>query len=281
VIFKQIVVGVDEHQGGRDPIALAKNLLARDGELTLAHVYAGDPHIRRSATAADEAAERALELLENAQREAEIQAGLSYIRSHSVGHGLHKLAERQGADLLILGSCRRSLLGRVLVGDDTRAALDGAPCAVAIAPAGPSNEAATIREIGVGYDGSPESDHALHVARELAAECGAKLSAFQFFSPPRHLLNGCPAPSDESIEGFVQGARERIAALGGVKPYAAHGHPAEELAVCSASLDLLILGSRGYGPIGRMIHGSTSQQLARTARCPLLVLTRAPAIRTH
>ena len=40
------------------------------------------------------------------------------------------------------------------------------------------------------------------------------------------------------------------------------------------SLDLLIVGSRGYGPIGRLIHGSTSQQLAHTARCPLLVLTR-------
>ena len=36
-MFKRIVVGVDEHEGGRDAIALAKNLLASDGELTLAH----------------------------------------------------------------------------------------------------------------------------------------------------------------------------------------------------------------------------------------------------
>ena len=43
----------------------------------------------------------------------------------------------------------------------------------------------------------------------------------------------------------------------------------------SASLDLLIVGSRDYGPIGRLVHGSTSQQLARMARCPLLVLTRS------
>ena len=47
----------------------------------------------------------------------------------------------------------------------------------------------------------------------------------------------------------------------------------EELGVYSASLDLQSVGSRGYGPIGRLIHGSTSQQLARTARCPFLVLT--------
>ena len=41
------------------------------------------------------------------------------------------------------------------------------------------------------------------------------------------------------------------------------------------SLDLLVVGSRGYGPLSRLVHGSTSQQLARSARCPLLVLTRA------
>ena len=65
-MFKQIVVGVDEHEGGRDAIALAKNVLARDGELTLAYVFAGDPHIYPSASAAYEASEheRAREMLE-------------------------------------------------------------------------------------------------------------------------------------------------------------------------------------------------------------------------
>jgi len=48
----------------------------------------------------------------------------------------------------------------------------------------------------------------------------------------------------------------------------------DELALYSASLDLLVVGCRGYGPIGRLIHGSTSLQLAQPARCPLLVLTR-------
>jgi len=43
----------------------------------------------------------------------------------------------------------------------------------------------------------------------------------------------------------------------------------------SASVDLLVVGSRGYGPLGRLVHGSTSHRLARLARCPLLVLPRA------
>jgi hypothetical protein len=43
----------------------------------------------------------------------------------------------------------------------------------------------------------------------------------------------------------------------------------------SASVDLLVVGSRGYGPLGRLVHGSTSNELARVSCCPLLVLPRA------
>jgi nucleotide-binding universal stress UspA family protein len=276
-MFKQIVVGVDEHEGGRDAIALARNVLARDGELTLAYVFAGDPHVYRSASAAYEAfeRERASELLERTRAETGVQAHLRWRGSPSAGRGLHELCEVIGADLLVVGSSRRGLLGRVLIGDDTRAALNGAPCAIAIAPAGYSHQPVAMREIGVGYDGSPESEHAVAVARKVAAQCGAKLSAFEAVSLPTYAFLAGPAPIDDAFEDLVDDARKRIEALDGVEPHAAYGHPAEELGVYSASLDLLIVGSRGYGPMGRLIHGSTSQQLAHTARCPLLVLTRA------
>jgi nucleotide-binding universal stress UspA family protein len=276
-MFKQIVIGVDDHEGGRDAIALGRNLLAPDGEVTLAYVYTGDPHIYRSASAAYDAAERerARELLEKTREQAQIEADLRSIGSPSVGRGLHELAERQGADLLVLGSCRRSLIGRVLIGDDARAALNGAPCAVAIAPAGYLHESPAMREIGVGYDGSPESAHALELARTLADDLGARLSAFEAVSLPTTAFSAGPLALGETIDALVDDARDRTAALGGVEPHAAYGQPAEELAVYSASLDLLIVGSRGYGPVGRLIHGSTSQRLARMARCPLLVMTRA------
>jgi nucleotide-binding universal stress UspA family protein len=167
------------------------------------------------------------------------------------------------------------------MGDDTRAALNGAPCAIAIAPAGYMAEPATMREIGVGYDGSPESEHALALARKLALELGAKLSAFEAVTLASTALSTGPLPFDEMVTTLVTEARDRIAASGDVEAHAAYGHPAEELAVYSASLDLLVTGSRAYGPIGRLIHGSTSRELARTARCPLLVLPRvATAIDT-
>jgi nucleotide-binding universal stress UspA family protein len=76
-----------------------------------------------------------------------------------------------------------------------------------------------------------------------------------------------PGAADNAPQCLVEDALERIAGLGGVEPHAAYGQPAEEelLALYSASLDLLVVGARGYGPVGRVIHGSTFKQLAHTA----------------
>jgi nucleotide-binding universal stress UspA family protein len=274
-MFKQIVVGVDGREGGRDAVALAKLLVAAGGELTLAHVVPGDAHTDRGASAVYEAseAERAEALLETMREETGVEAHLRWRGSSSVGRGLHELCELIAADLVTVGSSRRGLLGRVLIGDDTSAALNGAPCSIAIAPTRYSQQPGAMREIGVGYDGSPASEHALSVARILAGASGAKLSALEAVSLPSDAFLG-PGAVDNSPRRLLEDARERIAALGDVEPRAAYGQPAEELALYSASLDLLIVGSRGYGPIGRLIHGRTSQQLAHSARCPLLVLTR-------
>ncbi len=275
-MFENVIVGVDAAQGGRDAIALAGRLCAKGGELTLAHVYYNDPEVWRGSSPAYDAAEteRADGLLENARREAGVEAQLRSKGSPSVGRGLHELAEAIGADLLIVGSSGRGLAHRVLIGDDTRAALNGARCAVAIAPTGYSQDPVAMREIGVGYDGSPESEHALRVARQLAAEHQTKVSVFEVVSLPTRAYMPSARPVDELVEEMVSDAQIRVAALEGVEPHAVYGDVAEELTLYSAWLDLLLIGSRSYGPIGRLVHGSTAQRLARTARCPLLVLTR-------
>ncbi len=275
-MFKRVIVGVDAQEGGRDAIALARMLQAEDGELTLAYVYRGEPVAWRGSNAAYDAAEaeRAREVLERAREQAGVESQLGWHGSPTVGRGLHELAEALRADLLVVGSSRRGLLGRVLIGDDTHDALNGAPCAVAIAPTGYAQHPAAMREIGVGYDGSPESEHALGLARKLAAERHMKLSAFEAVAFPAYLFVGPGMDDDTMIGATVDDARARIAQFEGVEPHAAYGQPAEELALYSASLDLLVVGSRSYGPIGRLVHGSTAQKLARTARCPLLVLTR-------
>lgn len=280
-MFSQVVVGVHERDGGRDggrdAIALAKNLVAPDGKLTFTQIWGGETLVYHSEGAAlDEKEEqRALAYLEEARREALVNADLRIHVSPSVGRGLHELCDALAADLLVVGSSRRGLAGRVTMGDQMRSALNGAPCAVAIAPGGYSREPVVVREIGVGYDGSLQSQQALAVARDIAGQCGAKLSAFEAVSLPSFALASRQEPVEDVVKPLLDTARERIAALGGVEPHVTYGDPAEELALYSASLDLLVVGSRGYGPVGRLVHGSTSFKLAETARCPLLVLPRA------
>lgn len=282
-MFNSVLVGVDGHEGGQDAMALARRLMADGGELTLAHVYPGDPYARPHTTPRRvEAAEHARQLLEQAREPADVVANIRWRRSSSAGRGLHELAEISDADLLVVGSSRRGMLGRVLLGDDTRAALNGAPCAVATAPAGYAQRpASSVGAIGVGYDGSPESEHALGVARELAARTSATLLAFQAVSLPTIAFGPGPFPIGDTPEALVREALAGMAALNGVEAHAAYGPPGEQLGAFSASVDLLVVGSRSYGPLGRLVHGSTTQQLARTARCPLLVLTRATRAACH
>jgi nucleotide-binding universal stress UspA family protein len=283
-MFKNVVVGVDEHQGGRDALGLASRLAEHGGLLTLVHVYGGRVPIgTASATAVESGADEdsgkarhALELLERTRDQGSVAAELRAVHASSPGRGLHELAEDVDADLLVVGSSRCGVFGRVTLGDDTQAALNGAPCPVAIAPASYSLQSAAIRRIGVGYNSSRESEHAVAVARSLAHQYNASLSALEVVSLPSYAFAGWTAPLDDRVlDELVDDARKRIAALGGVEPSAVYGVATEELSLYSGTVDLLILGSRDYGPVGRVVHGSTSHQLARHARCPLLVLTRA------
>jgi nucleotide-binding universal stress UspA family protein len=69
-------------------------------------------------------------------------------------------------------------------------------------------------------------------------------------------------------------ANKRVGQLPGVEGRAVYGLPGEELAAFGKDVDLLVVGSRGYGPVKRLVLGSTSDFLERHARCSLLVLPR-------
>jgi nucleotide-binding universal stress UspA family protein len=275
MMFGNVLVGVDRADD-LDAVTLARRLGSGDGKLTLVHVFSGDTRPWRASGDEYRTAQRARgsELLEQARAAAGVEAELRCEESSSPGRGLHELAEALSVDLLVVGSSHRGPWGRVLLGDDAVAALDGAPCAVAVAPAGYAHESVAMREVGVGYDGSVESEDALAVARKIAADHGARVSAFEVVSLPAYTFLGGSAPVDGTLTALVDEARARIAALGGVEAHAAYGNVGEELALYSASLDLLVVGSREYGPVGRLVHGSTSRLMTRRARCPLLILPR-------
>lgn len=275
-MFKHIIVGVDGGDGGRDALALAAVLRGGEGEVTLAHVVcpAVVPWGERSAFPEAISREDAMRLLEAAREAFPAAADLCLRDAADPGRGLHELGEELNADLIVIGSSRRGFLGRVTMGDDTRRTLDGSPCAVAIAPVGYVRDPGRLARIGVGYNASIESEHALGVARRLAAEREATLVACEVIYLPARLWVGMMWPEQATLDDILEESRARLAQIEGVEPRALSGQPAEELARLSDELDLLVLGSRSYGPWDRLIYGSTARELARLARCPLLVLTR-------
>jgi nucleotide-binding universal stress UspA family protein len=50
--------------------------------------------------------------------------------------------------------------------------------------------------------------------------------------------------------------------------------PARALVAASRDLDVLVLGSRGFGPIGAIWAGSVSSRAMREASCPVIVVPR-------
>lgn len=280
-MFDNVVVGVDGRDGGWDAIALARQLAAPGAAITLAHVY-GVP------TAAGRAAALALPFeLEAAERVLAVATGRSNLSAQptavyetSISRGLHRCAEERRADLLVVGSCHRGPLGRTFMGDETSHVMNGAPCAVAVAPRGHAVPAPSTRlmTIGVGADHSVESARALDIARELASRDAGRVKALAVVSlediPP-----GDPIPDDwpQLAAARVADELHRLAALDGVDGDALYGDPGEELAKFSRELDLLIVGSRGYGPVGRLFHGSVSRYLLGHVACPLLLLPRSVA----
>jgi len=280
-MFKNVLVGVDGGPHGRDAIALASRLTDPQGKLTLANVDSAGlrPSGAVSPIYVREEREASAHMLEEERAAVGAGAGaaeLITLVGLSPGATLHLRAEEQQADLLVVGSCSHGTFGRAMLGDDTRAALNGAPCAVAIASVGYAEDPKPIGKIGVAYNGSPESNTALAVARELAAQTDASVRALEVVSIPTYAFTGVVAAAfGDGIDEMLKDANSRLKELPDVDGEAVYGLAGEELAAFGDEVDILIVGSRGYGPIRRLVLGSTSTYLQRHARCPLLVLPRA------
>lgn len=275
-MFDNVIVGVDGRQGGRDALALALRLADPGATLTLTNVHAGTYAPLRGVAPGQvrekrEAAER---LLLDERARLEVEAAIAVEQSTSPARGLHELAEAREADLLVLGSSHRGAFGRAMLGDDARAGLNGAPCAVALAPQGYAAAERPLSSIGIAYNAAPESRMALRTARGLAARTGARLRALEIVTAPRYLFTGIVPPAGAGIDELVKEAEARMGALEGVEGEARYGAIDPDLEEFSKEVDLLIVGSRAYGPARRLIEGSTSRFLLGHSRAPLLVLPR-------
>jgi nucleotide-binding universal stress UspA family protein len=127
---------------------------------------------------------------------------------------------------------------------------------------------------------------ALVIARELAHHAGARLSLHAIVDeaiPGWIGLSVTPSYADALEELMVDrraAAEEllarRLEACEGVTAEGelVVGDPAGELILASEGLDLLILGSRRWGPVRRLALGSTSERVIRHGACPVLVPPR-------
>jgi nucleotide-binding universal stress UspA family protein len=177
-----------------------------------------------------------------------VKAGPSPVRA------LHETAEELGASLIVAGSWHR-------VGERL---LHAAPCSVVLAPHGYVHPSGGLRRIGVAFRDGPEGAAALLIAAWIAGRVGALVTTYT-------VAGREPFDVDRSLTRV----RRSVPAERLVDTVVLHGDPADELAAVSAGLDLLICGSRGYGPVRSLVVGGVSLELAHRARCPLLVVPRA------
>jgi nucleotide-binding universal stress UspA family protein len=287
--MSKIIVGVDESPGSADAIALASSLAGVTGaKLMLVNVYPYDVHPSRALNYEFESYlhEDSVELLERLSKaHGDASVETKAVPNPSPAHGLHALAEELDAGLIVVGSTHTGRAGRVLPGSTAERLLHGSPCPVAVAPKGYAHEATTEPGIiGCGFDGTPASERALETAHRIAAATGARLRAIRVFAP---LAYG-PPPSkgvpmgglsynDQLRDRASEELEEAVVKLEGEprgERFFAVGNAAEILAEASEDVDLLVLGSRGYGPLHSVLVGGVAGRVVREAACPVLVLPR-------
>lgn len=281
-----VVVGYDGSDEANDALALGRLLAGRlEAELVVACVYPPAVHFPYTGI---EVVER--ELREAAERQLAAAPGVGELRrelvsASSPARGLVALAEQEGARLLVVGASHRGAVGEALLGTVGRSVLHGAPCPVAIAPRGFARRSPRQpRLVGVGCDGSPESELALDEAIALADAFGAELRlvavvhAGELFPTPAWVGFGEARFADavherhrRELDRGLARVPERLRATGLVTV----GEPARALeSEAERGLDLLVVGSRGYGPLRRVLLGSVASELLHAAPCPVVVCPR-------
>jgi nucleotide-binding universal stress UspA family protein len=259
-----LVVGYDGTPEGDDALALARLLaVPLEGELVAACV-------KREAREAEDALARA----------SGADLHRAPVEHRSPARGLLQLAEAEGADMLVVGSSHHSGFGAVLAGSVGRALLEGGPCAVALAPRGYRDEGVDrLRVFGVGFDATPGAERALDGAIDLAQLSEATMRVIAALTPVEHTYDNAARHGtlQEAVADAVRRCPPELRA-----DVRARKGPATEVLRGEAEmgLDLLVLGSHGYGPVLRTLVGSVSADLMRAAPCPVLVIPSTVGITT-
>lgn len=286
---KRIVIAVDATDRSLDALALGRLLADASGaSVALVSVFPyhplEDPTGSEPRRVREEGRGILLELGDSAGLE---PVDAQVIASNLVGRELQRVTEQDTTGVVVLGSTGRGAVGRILPGAMAERLLAGAAAPLAIATRGyAESSAGGLERIGVAFDGSEESRRALEAGRVLARSSGAVLRVISVFervafgaiaagrtggSSVNELLR---AELRSALDDALAQPRQEDAIEGRFL----EGSPSAVLAAESADLDLLVTGSRGYGPRAAVLLGSTTHALMRTATCPGLVLPRGVSL---
>lgn len=142
-----------------------------------------------------------------------------------------------------------------------------------------------MRRMLVAVDGSEGSERAAAFALEIARAMGTEVVFL-------HVGPGSPEQAEEAEEleeppSAAMAALERAASLAGqlgvpCESELAAGETAQEIAdaivgiAAAKGAEMIVVGSRGYGPIRRAVLGSVSREVLGAAEVPVLVVKGAP-----
>ena len=194
------------------------------------------------------------------------------------------------ADLIVIGTHGAGGFEHMLLGSTTEKVLRKAGCAVLTVPPHAAGSTLPFKRILCAVDFSQWSLRALELARSLAAESGAALTALSVIEwpweePPPPTFADLPAEQAAALLDYrlsvEAGAMQRLKSLSNdrpgsvaLEPRLSHGKPAARILVTATEIgaDLIVIGVHGRKGLDLRVFGSTANQVVRQATCPVVTL---------
>ena len=283
----KILVAVEPGEQQADALALARTLAGGgEDEVVVANAYRWEPAVYVIAKDHEDVIkEDAKQIAATAGEQLGVPFRTLVVNDDSAARGLVRAARAEHSDVLVLGPAHRTGAGHALLGGTAERVLHDAPCPVVVAPRGYATRAGELRRVGVAFDGGGEAQAAARWAADLARDIGGTLELVAVLVPPR--VAAYPNAAAAYVELFESERAalrrlldETVAELPQeVQPTGRllEGAAAARLSEATADYDLLVMGSRGYGRLGRVFLGGVSRGVLADARCPVAVIPRRVA----
>ena len=281
----RVVVGFGGGPPGRDALAFGVRWCQSSGDiLVVATVHPGQAPVGAGRVDAEWVAyerEEVAALLDQARALVPegVKAEFRSVDAGSASHGLHELAEDAGTPLVVLGSRRAAETARTFPGSTAVRVFSGAGSPVAIVPGGyAAGDDGPLTQVTTAFvdtaDGRVALQHGSRIARHLKADLRVVTVV------PDTLVEA--GIGDRARFGRDQRADYERALAAAVatldhepKTAVLDGGVAETLAeIGPDEADLIVVGSRGYGPVRRVLLGGVANRVVRHARVPVVVVPR-------